>query len=466
MARILMRRVTWRSATPIVCENALVVSAVAAGAYIQMGAQASDRFAEPSFVLKAALIAAVCQLSLYFADLYSDHPVDGALDLMSRLLRSLAVTSLMLAALYLVFPVLILARGVIVPAVGLVLALVTAWRLGFGWLADRVGPRERLLMLGTRPAAVGLARELMARRRELGVELVGFVEPEPNAMRPPLPGPGAVGSIDDIPDIVRRHRVDRVVVSLEDARGRLPMDELLDMKLALGVRFDDLASVYEEYTGKIAVENLRPSWLIFSAGFRKPPLLRIGKRAVDVLVAVAGLVLGAPLLALVGAAVRLTSHGPALYHQRRTGQHGRVFTVHKFRTMRNNAEDGTGPMWARHADPRVTPIGSFLRRTRLDELPQLWNILVGDMSLVGPRPERPEFVTDLTRQIPFYGQRHVVKPGLTGWAQVRYTYGASVEDAMEKLQYDLFYIKNMSIGLDLLVMFSTVKTVIQRRGAR
>ena len=277
--------------------------------------------------------------------------------------------------------------------------------------------------------------------------------------------PGVIGTIDDIPAIVRKFNVDQVVVSLSDARGKLPMDKLLEMKLD-GVSFEHLASVYEKYTGKIAVENLRPSWLIFSDGFRKSQFLRVAKRTLDVTVSSVGIVLGAPLMLLVAAAVRLTSPGPVIYRQERVGLRGHVFKVAKFRSMRQDAEKGTGAVWASKADPRVTPVGRFLRRSRLDELPQLWNVLRGDMSFVGPRPERPEFVSSLTREIPFYGQRHSVRPGLTGWAQVRYTYGASVEDAMEKLQYDLFYIKNMSIALDLFIIANTVKTVLMRRGGQ
>jgi exopolysaccharide biosynthesis polyprenyl glycosylphosphotransferase len=189
------------------------------------------------------------------------------------------------------------------------------------------------------------------------------------------------------------------------------------------------------------------------------------KRAFDAVGAAIGIVIAAPVMGLLAVLVRMTSPGNALYSQRRVGQHGAVFTIHKFRSMYENAEAGTGAVWARANDDRITPLGRFLRRSRLDELPQLWNVLLGDMSFVGPRPERPEFVVDLTKQIPFYGQRHVVKPGLTGWAQVRYTYGASVEDALEKLQYDLFYIKNMSFALDLFILFETVKTVLLRRGA-
>jgi exopolysaccharide biosynthesis polyprenyl glycosylphosphotransferase len=194
-------------------------------------------------------------------------------------------------------------------------------------------------------------------------------------------------------------------------------------------------------------------------------VLSTGKVALDFVLAMLGLVLTLPLMAIIAVAVKLTSPGPALYHQQRVGRQGRIFTVHKFRTMRTDAEAETGPVWASHGDQRITPLGRWLRRTRLDELPQLWNVLKGDMSFVGPRPERPEFVTELTRQIPYYGQRHTVRPGITGWAQVRYTYGASIEDALQKLQYDLYYIKNFSIALDLFIVFETVKTVIRSRGA-
>jgi len=274
---------------------------------------------------------------------------------------------------------------------------------------------------------------------------------------------GVIGAIEDIPAIVRARRVDRVVVDLADARGKLPMGKLLEMRLD-GTAFEHLTSVYEEYTGKIAVENLRPSWIIFSSGFSKTRGLLAAKRGIDVIVAGVGLVCALPVLLVLSALVKAGSRGPAFYRQQRVGQHGRLFYVHKIRTMRHDAEAATGAVWAQPGDARVTRIGRVLRRARLDELPQLWNILMGNMSLVGPRPERPEFVSGLTREIPFYGQRHVVKPGLSGWAQVRYSYGASVEDSLEKLQYDLFYIKNMSVALDLFIIFETIKAVVLRRG--
>jgi sugar transferase (PEP-CTERM system associated) len=465
MAKILMHRVSWRLILLISCESALVIEAVVFAAWLRLGAAAWDLMANENGWWKSALVAAVCQLCLYYSDLYDLRIVADRRELFVRALQSLGAASLILAVLYYLFPDLILGRGVFFYSAAFVVVIIVGWRVAFEWLAKRARPAQRLLIVGTGVAAVGLAMELHERRQELGVEIVGFVDPDESQVGKSLVNPGVIGTIDDIPAIVRGQDVDRVVVSLADARGKLPMAKLLDMKLA-GVQFDHLATVYEEYTGKIAVENLRPSWLIFSEGFRKTRLLVAMKRAADMFVAVVGLLLGSPLMLVAAAMVKLSSPGPVLYHQVRVGQHGLNFRVHKFRSMRRDAEAATGAVWAKVGnDPRVTRAGRILRRTRLDELPQLWNVLVGDMSMVGPRPERPEFVKDLTTQIPFYGQRHVVKPGLTGWAQVRYAYGASVEDSMEKLQYDLFYIKNLSLALDVYIVIETVKTVLMRRGS-
>ena len=459
-----MHRLTGRTLALVAFETVLIVSAVGVAAWLRLGSWALEILANEHGVWKALLLALVSQVCLYYADLYNLRLVSDRRELFVRIMQALGSASFIMAAVYYWFPTLILGRGVFAIAAALIITLVVAWRVAFEWVSRRVRPRERLLLVGTGHSAVVLARELFERRSELGVEIVGFVDPDPSAIGTPLINPGIIGTIDDIPDIVERRNVDRVVVSLADARGKLPMDRLLDMKLA-GVSFDHLASVYEEYTGKIAVENLRPSWLIFSPGFKKSRWLSAGKRLLDVIAAVIGLVLAAPIMVLVAAAVRLTSVGPLLYHQRRVGLDGRTFMVHKFRSMRDDAEAATGPVWAaKDGDPRLTLVGGFLRRSRLDELPQLWNVLRGEMAFVGPRPERPEFVSELTRQIPYYGQRHVVRPGLTGWAQVRYSYGASKEDALEKLQYDLYYIKNLSIAFDLFVILSTIKIVVLRRG--
>jgi sugar transferase (PEP-CTERM system associated) len=461
-----LRRVSWRAPVLIGSESALIIGAVILAAWLRLREEAWPMMAAPNGFLKAFLIALVSQVCLYHADLYDLRVVADRRELIVRTLQSLGVTSFILAALYFWFPSLIIGRGVFLVSALLVIVLVVGWRAAFAWLSVHARPRERLLLVGVSAASIELARELHDRREELGVEIVGFVEPDSDANAGSTLDAPVVGDIASIPAIVKARAVDRVVVSLSDARGKLPMDQLLEMRLSGGVRFDHLASVYEEYTGKIALENLRPSWLIFSEGFRKTRWLTAAKRAADVSLATVGLLLALPLVILVAVAIKITSAGPAFYHQQRVGQHGRLFMVHKFRSMRTDAEAATGAVWARPGnDPRVTPIGRLLRRTRLDELPQLWNVLAGDMSFVGPRPERPEFVADLTRDIPFYGQRHVVKPGVTGWAQIRYTYGATVEDAMQKLQYDLFYIKNLSLALDVFIVLSTIKTVLVRRGS-
>jgi sugar transferase (PEP-CTERM system associated) len=447
----------------VIAESLLIIGAVTAAAYVRLGEWTWVVMMEERGLQKALIIAFVCQLCLYYSDLYDFRKITDRRDLFGRIAQALGAAALILAVVYFWFPALMIGRGVFMISAALVTTLIIAWRVAFEWLTSQIGPRERLLLVGTSVAAVNLARELYERRHELGVEIVGFIDPDPNRVGAPVINPGVIGTVDDISSIIRTRSVDRVVVSLQDARGKLPMEKLLEMKLQ-GVTFDHLASVYEEYTGKIAVENLRPSWLIFSSGFKGTRAVKAAKRLSDIIVAVFGLIVAAPVMALVGVLVRLTSNGPALYHQVRVGDRDQHFILHKFRSMRVDAEALTGAVWAKAGDPRVTPIGSFLRKSRLDELPQLWNVLVGDMSFVGPRPERPEFVEELTREIPFYGQRHTVRPGLTGWAQVKYSYGASREDALEKLQYDLFYIKNLSISLDLFIILKTIKTVILRRG--
>ncbi len=455
-----------RRALLIVFETALILSAVGVAAYVRIGSATWTLAVEDNGILKALLLAGVTQACLYYADLYDLRVVSDRRELFIRMLQALGAAAFVLAVIYFWFPEVILGRGVFLIAAILVVVLVGGWRLVFDWLGKQLTPRERLLLVGTNAASMTLARELHDRRAELGVVIVGFVDPDPAKVGEPMINPGVIGTIEDIPSIVRARAVDRVVVSLIDARGKLPMDKLLEMKLERGVSFDHLASVYEDYTGKIAVENLRPSWLIFSEGFKQTWFLRATKRLIDVGAAVLGLTLLTPVMLLAALAIKLTSPGPAFYSQRRVGQHGLLFTLHKLRSMHSDAEAHTGAVWASADDARVTPVGRFLRRTRLDEIPQLWNVLVGEMSLVGPRPERPEFVAELAETIPFYGARHGVKPGLTGWAQVRYTYGASVEDALEKLQYDLYYMKHATVAFDLFILLLTVKTVIMRKGAQ
>jgi sugar transferase (PEP-CTERM system associated) len=458
---------TWRSLVLVVGETLLLVAAVLISSVVIGGSYALEMLADNTAILRVLLIVLVCQICLHYSDLYDLRTITTREDFFLRLMRAIGATSLILGIAYWLFPLLVVEQGVFLVTAALALGLVMAWRTTFDWMMDHLAPRERLLLVGTSPAAIVLARELFERRQELGVEIVGFVDPDPTRVGEALINPGVVGVIDDIPALTARLRVDRVVVSLSDARGKLPMEHLLDVRLRSGVLFDHLATVYEDYTGKIALENLRPSWLVFSTGFRKTRLLTVTKRVFDLAAAVCGLILSLPLALLSALIVKLEAPSdPVFYHQERVGLNGAPFTIHKFRTMRTDAEASTGPVWSGANDARVTSVGAFMRKTRLDEIPQLWNVLRGDMSLIGPRPERPSFVEQLTRQIPFYGQRHVVKPGLTGWAQVRYSYGATVEDAIEKMQYDLYYVKHMSLVFDLLIALETIKIVVLRRGGR
>jgi sugar transferase (PEP-CTERM system associated) len=465
MQSVITGRLNPRRSALVLVEHVLIVLSVMFAAVLRFGLPEAPLVFAGELLWRAFLVAVVLQVCLHYCDLYDLRTLSDRRDLMTGLLRALGAASLILALLYYWIPSLIVGRGVFAMASVLIIGFVAGWRIVFEYLSLHGGPAERLLIVGTGGAAVTLARELFERRSELGVELIGFVDSDPARVGAPMINPGVIGTVSDIPGIVRERRVDRVVVSLADARGKLNMDELLAMKLTQGVRFDHLASVYEQYTGKIAVENLRPSWMIFSEGFRQSLSLAAAKRSLDITLSVIGLLLAGPAMAIVAVLLRLTSPGPVLYTQQRVGRDGRPFTIRKFRSMRVDAEAGTGAVWATSGDPRVTRVGRILRRTRLDELPQLWNVLVGDMSFVGPRPERPEFIAELSKRIPYYGQRHAVRPGLTGWAQVRYRYGSSVDDAQEKLQYDLFYIKHMSIAFDLFIIAETVKTVLVRGGS-
>ncbi len=306
----------------------------------------------------------------------------------------------------------------------------------------------------------------MLRNGEIGHRILGFVGDDPEVVGKSLVNPTVLGMFDELPSICQRLHVDTIVVALEDGRGKLPISQLLQCRVN-GVRVEESPSFYETLTGQIQVRNLRPSWLIFSPGFSKSRMLRSYKGISDFFLSLVGLVILTPLLAVSALLVWLESGGPVIYRQRRVGERGRVFFIYKLRTMTNDAEKGTGAVWtSKNGDPRITKVGRFLRVTRFDELPQLINVLKGEMSFIGPRPERPEFVKVLGKIIPYYEERHSVRPGITGWAQVKYGYGSSAEEAEIKLHYDLYYIKHMNLWLDLVILLDTVKVVLFGRGAR
>jgi sugar transferase (PEP-CTERM system associated) len=315
----------------------------------------------------------------------------------------------------------------------------------------------RVLLVGN--GAMAQQMEDMIKRASDDYELVGRVE------YPATPGEATPGEVQDIFETAKRLGADKVVISLTERRGVFPLQDMLSCKLS-GIEVLDSPSMFECLTGKLLIENITPSWFIFSHGFRVTPLLKAAKRAMDVGLSLFGLALFAPFVPFVALAIKLDSPGPILFRQTRVGQGDRNFELFKFRSMRQDAEKNTGAVWAQKNDTRVTRLGRFLRKSRIDEIPQLINVLKGEMSLVGPRPERPEFVQTLKERIPYYSERHFVKPGVSGWAQVRYPYGASVEDAVEKLRYDLYYIKNISILLDLKIIFKTINVMLFCRGGR
>ena len=464
--RALISGVTWRSLSLVVVDGLLIVASVLAAALVRFGPGNAEIVLGWPVLWRALLVTVVIQLTLHYCDLYDSRGAHSHRDLVVGLLQALGAASLALGPLYYWVPELVIGRGVVLIASLLIITSILVWRLFFAWLSKRLGPTERLLFIGTSGAAVELARELYERRAGLGVDLVGFIDADESRVGMPVLNPGVIGTIADIPRIVRERDVDRVVVSLADARGKFSMNDLLTLKLNDGVNFDHLASVYERYTGKIAIENLRPSWLIFSEGFRKSTALEAGRRTLDIVLSAAGLLLCLPIMLLAVIAVRLGSKGPALYHQERVGLRGRPFTVHKFRSMRQDAEAASGAVWSQAGDPRVTGVGRFLRRTRIDELPQMWNIIKGEMSWIGPRPEAVALSTWYEQEIPFYSYRHIVRPGISGWAQVNQGHVADLASVHYKLNYDFFYIKHFSGWLDLLILLKTVGTVVSGFGAK
>jgi sugar transferase (PEP-CTERM system associated) len=412
---------------------------------------------------KIALACVVCMVCMYYYDLYESSVLSNPREVLTRLVQVLGTACLILALLYYTYPPVALGIGIFLVGIVLVGLGLAAWRRLFFALNRSPYFAEQAVVLGEGSLAASLVAEIR-RHPELGVRLAGYVGPRSDSACGVNSLP-RLGSVEELPRLVDSKKLKRVIVALNDRRGALPVEALLQLKTQ-GVLVEDGADVYEAVAGKVALDSLRLSWLLFSPGFRVSRAIRLYKRGASMVAAGAVLALCLPLLPLIGLAVKLSSRGPVLYRQKRVGRDGRVFTCYKFRTMQADAEADSGPTWACDDDPRITPVGRFLRRARLDEIPQLWNVLLGDMHLVGPRPERPEFVQTLSRQIPYYHLRHSIRPGITGWAQISYHYGNSVEDAREKLQYDLFYIKNVSLGLDLMVFLETVKVILLGRGAR
>ena len=402
-------------------------------------------------------------LGLHFHDLYSQIYVRSRVVLAQQLCMVIGIAFLFQGLVSYMNPNLRVPIRVMLVGSLIAVIAIFSWRLFFSAYILRVVALDRLLLVGGSPLLEDIGRHI-EEFPEKGLSLVGYIDDrhEPGTV---LAGGKVLGKIADLRPIIAATHPDRIIVGMTERRSRMPVAELLDLRFA-GHIIEEAAATYEKICGRVCLKELRPSQLIYSGelGPRRANLLY--QTVTNLVLAAAGLVIASPIMLLTALAVRLTSAGPVFYRQVRVGMDGVNFTLYKFRSMRQDAEAATGAVWASKDDPRVTPVGRIIRKLRIDELPQLINVLKAEMCVVGPRPERPEFVQALSEKIPYYRQRHCVRPGITGWAQVNYKYGDTLEDTMRKLEYDLYYIKNMSLSLDSYIIFLTVKAMLLSRGSQ
>jgi sugar transferase (PEP-CTERM system associated) len=461
MLSVLNRYVPGRVFVLVAAENTLIATGIFTVASLVMHHSTAASADSNGYFLKGCLIAGVCQLTFYYFSLYDLRAIKSKQVLLGRLLSAIGVSCLALAILSAIFPSIRLGIGVIELTFLCMVLLILLGRLSLEWVNRWTTAGERILVVGNGSMSVSLVKEICM-RSDLPIRLLGVVT-EPEFLES-IPDITQLGPLDDLENIIKQQQPQRIVIALRERRKRLPVEMLLRARSA-GIRIDEAATFYEKLTGRIPVESIYPSTLIYADGFVKSSVVRlIITRFASAVAALCGLVLSAPLMIVAALLIRLESPGPLFYRQERVGKDGKPFDILKFRSMRTDAEHNSTPLWASRNDPRITRVGSIMRKLRIDELPQFVNILNGDMSFVGPRPERPYFVQLLEGKIPYYDLRHSVRPGVTGWAQVSYPYGATIEDAKNKLEYDLFYVKNASIAFDLAIIFSTVKTVVLGKG--
>ena len=408
--------------------------------------------------LKITGVTILSVMLSYYFDLYEPQIVSVPLEIYFRILLVLGFDCFVLSALIFFYPEAAMPQHVYLIGFTLLTPALIVWRKAYSWLVSRRRFCERVYVMGAGEYAKSLVASLQS-RPDVGMEIVDWQDIQLEQSERKQHWINALERISEM-----KPPVNRIIVAMEHHRGELPVQELLNLRFQ-GIVVEEVGALRERLSGKIQLDGLRPSDFLYASGFRMRPSQQFTRQIASIAAAATGLLLFSPFFPLVMLAVRMTSKGPIFFKQTRVGAGGRLFKVVKFRTMRIDAE-AAGAKWATKDDPRVTSIGRFMRKTRIDEVPQLWNILCGDMSFVGPRPERPEFVPMLSENLPFYYLRHLIRPGLTGWAQVRYGYGATMAEAREKLEYDLYYIKHQSLGLDLIVMFETIKTIVRRRGAQ
>jgi len=458
-------RLNGRTILLLFAEASLVYGAMIGAVYLRVGIDdAAFELIEKNGYWKAGTVTFFCLATFYLFDLYDFVVMHDRRELVLRLIQALGLAWIALALAFYVFPGLMLGRSIALIALPLALTLMVGWRVSIHWFLGHPGIGERILIVGSGKLAVEVAREVLS-RPDAGYRIIGFVGTDAELLGKSLINPQVIGLTEKLGEIVKRENIDRIVVAMGERRGQLPTDSLLQLSLAGDVSIEEGASFYERVTGRVSLNMMRPSWLIFSSRGRQAKLATVSRNTVHWLVALLGFTLSLPIMFVTAILIKLESKGPVFYKQERVGKNGRTFVLTKFRSMKVDAEK-SGPVWASKGDDRTTRVGRIIRKVRIDEIPQFWNILRGQMSFVGPRPERPHFVAQLAEEVPYYEQRHLIAPGLTGWAQIKYPYGASIEDARQKLQYDLFYIKNYSLVLDAIIMFETIKIILFGRGAQ
>ena len=441
----------------------MIFGAIVTAVYVRVGVDgAYFELVERQGFLKSALATTFCLAAFYLFDLYDFIVMHDRRELVLRLVQALGLAWIALALAFYAFPQLMLGRGISLIALPLALGLMVSWRVSIHWLLGHPDFGEKILIVGSGPLAVEVAREMLD-RPDAGYRIAGFVGSDPELLGKSLINPKVIGLTSELEDVVARENIDRIIVAMGERRGQLPTNELLQLSLTGKVNIEEGASFYERVTGRVSLNMIRPSWLIFSSRGRQARISGIARNVVHRLVALIGGLISLPIALVTAILIKLDSTGPVFYRQERVGKNGAPFTVVKFRSMRTDAEKA-GPVWASEQDDRTTRVGRIIRKLRIDEIPQFWNIIRGEMDFVGPRPERPHFVSQLAQEIPYYQQRHLIAPGLTGWAQIKYPYGASIEDARQKLQYDLYYIKNQSLILDAIILFETIKIIVFGRG--
>jgi sugar transferase (PEP-CTERM system associated) len=443
----------------LVSEILLIAGAFVLTAYVALPGATVFLASDGAYSIGLIVVAMI--IGLYLHDLYTEIQVHSKVLLIQQLCFVMGAAFLLEALVSYVNRGLRMPLHLMLPGGLLVLILIFAWRILFSMYALRWIGGERLLMVGSSPLLRNIAVHV-AERPSKGIQVIGYVDRD-SAAEPPVGK--YLGPLDCLSDIVAATRPARIVVGMVERRSRLPVADLLDLRFS-GNTVEEAATAYERIFGRVPIRELRPSQLIYSGDTVRLRQALLYQNVTNFAGAIVGLIVTAPIMLLTAVAVRLSSAGPVLYRQVRVGMGGKPFTLYKFRSMCSNAEANTGAVLAARDDPRVTMVGRVIRKIRLDELPQLFNVLKGEMSVVGPRPERPEFVKTLTEQIPYYRQRHAVRPGITGWAQINYKYAENLEDTIVKLEYDLYYIKNLSFSLDLYIIFHTLKTMLLSRGAQ